>query len=251
MRPSKFDLLVNEALAQDFSGWDFSWTDGRWHEEEPPWNYRYLAQERINSTDSLLDMGTGGGEFLASLKNLPQRSHATEIYPPNVPVARARLEPLGIKVLEVSDDRSLPLQNQAVQLVINRHASYWGPEVYRILKPNGIFLTQQVGSLNNIQINEFLDAPIKQSAKEWALENKIRYLKQAGFQIMRAEEKLLDSIFDDIGAVIFYLKIISWQIPDYSLEKYRARLLAMHELIEEQGSFVAKAHRFLIAAIKR
>jgi hypothetical protein len=37
---SNFDQLADEALAQDFSGWDFSWLHGRWHEEEPSWNYR-------------------------------------------------------------------------------------------------------------------------------------------------------------------------------------------------------------------
>lgn len=251
MTISKFDKLVNEALDQDFSGWDFSWTHGRWHEEDPSWDYPQLVQTRILNTESLLDMGTGGGEFLASLNNLPEPTYATESYPPNIPVARARLEPQGIHVLAIADDRKFPLQDQSVQLVINRHESYWGPEVNRILKPNGIFLTQQVGSLDNIQINEFLGAAIKSSAKEWALEKKLRHLEQAGFRILRAEEEFLDSIFDDIGVVVFYLKIISWQIPDFSVEKYHKRLLTLHDTIEEQGAFRSKAHRFLIEAQKR
>ncbi len=251
MTDLQFDRLVQEALDQDFSGWDFSWTHGRWHEEDPSWNYRQLVQTRVQNTDSLLDMGTGGGEFLASLRNLPQRTYATESYPPNIPVARARLESLDINLLEITDDRKLPLQDCSLQLVINRHESYWASEVYRILEQDGIFLTQQVGSKDNIQLNEFLDAAIKPSAKEWALDNKIGYLKQAGFQILRAEEQYLDSIFDDIGVVVFYLKIISWQIPDFTLEKYRKRLLALHERIERQGPFVSKAHRYLVEARKR
>jgi hypothetical protein len=36
---------------------------------------------------SLLDMGTGGGELLASMAPLPD-VWATEGYPPNVPIAR-------------------------------------------------------------------------------------------------------------------------------------------------------------------
>ena len=99
MSDSKFDRLVQEALNQEFRGWDFSWTHGRWHEENPSWNYRQLVQSRIREAKSLLDMGTGGGEFLASLKNLPKSAFETESYPPNVPVARARLAPLGVTVL--------------------------------------------------------------------------------------------------------------------------------------------------------
>jgi len=251
MTISRFDKLVQEALAQDFSGWDFSWTHGRWHEEDPSWNYRQLVQARIQDTTSLLDMGTGGGEFLASLEDLPQHSYATESYPPNIPVARDRLEPLGIQVLSTESDRALPLPDQSIQLIINRHESFWISELHRILKPKGIFLTQQVGTLDNIKINEVLGEPVDPESKKRTLENLIRRFEQSGFRILRAKEEYLDSIFDDIGVVVFYLKIISWQIPDFSVEKYRERLLALHEFIEKQGSFVSKAHRYLIEAQKR
>jgi SAM-dependent methyltransferase len=248
---SKFDRLVQEALDQDFSGWDFSWTHDRWHEEDPSWNYRQLVQSNIYKAESLLDMGTGGGEFLASLANLPRPTYASESYPPNIPVARARLAPLGITVLEVTDDRNLPLADQSIHLVINRHESYWSSEVHRILRPQGLFLTQQVGSLDNIELNSFLGAPIKQSAREWALEKKVQYLREEGFAILRAEEETLNSQFDDIGVVVFYLKIISWQIPDFSVEKYLDRLLALHNLIEKEGPFISQAHRYLVVAQKR
>jgi SAM-dependent methyltransferase len=248
---SNFDQLADEALAQDFSGWDFSWLHGRWHEEEPSWNYRELVQSALLHAESLLDMGTGGGEFLASLSGRPAMTFATESYAPNIPIARARLEPLGVKVLAIESDEALPLPDRSLDLAINRHESYWIPELLRILKPGGTFLTQQVGALDCIQINEFLNAPTDSDAAVWMLENEIRQLEEAGFQILRAEEAFLDSIFDDIGAVVFFLKIIGWQIPDFSIEKYRDRLLAMNEQIKDQGPFHAKAHRFLIKTQKR
>jgi hypothetical protein len=37
MNDTDFDQFVAEALAQDFSVWDFSWLHGRWYEEDPPW----------------------------------------------------------------------------------------------------------------------------------------------------------------------------------------------------------------------
>ena len=45
--PSTFNTLVAEALAYDFSGWDFSWSAGRWQEEAPPWDY---ASDRAQAT---------------------------------------------------------------------------------------------------------------------------------------------------------------------------------------------------------
>jgi len=58
-----FEALVHEALAQEFSGWDFSWMKGRYYESDPFWNYRQLVLDRMKSVSSMLDMGTGGGEF--------------------------------------------------------------------------------------------------------------------------------------------------------------------------------------------
>ena len=84
-------------------------------------------------------MGTGGGEFLAMLPSRPAITCATESYPPNILVARKRLEPLGVKMVAFEDDQDLPLPDEAFELVINRHESFWLPEVYRILQPGAFF----------------------------------------------------------------------------------------------------------------
>jgi SAM-dependent methyltransferase len=251
MAQESFDQLVQEALTHDFQGWDFSWTHGRWHETEPSWDYRRLVEEKIPAANAMVDMGTGGGEFLASLSSRPALTYATESYPPNIPIARDRLQPLGVYVATFENDRALPLPDQKFELVINRHESYDVLELRRILKQGGLFLTQQVGALDCIQLNKFLGAPSDLMIEEWTLEDEIRPLEEAGFHILRGEEEFLDSIFADIGVVVFYLKVIEWQIPDFSLQKYRDRLLAMHEHIRSHGSFRAQAHRFLIEAEKR
>ncbi|MFN2143287.1 MAG: class I SAM-dependent methyltransferase [Candidatus Promineifilaceae bacterium] len=250
MSDPDFEQLIAEAMAQDFSGWDFSWLQGRWCEEDPPWAYEEIVAWEIERSAALLDMGTGGGEFLASLAPLPPFTVATESYPPNIPIARSRLEPLGVRVVSFTNDNALPLQDNQFDLIINRHDSYSPAELYRLLKPGGRFLTQQVGSQDCIQLNDFLNAPPGTYSESWKLEDEIKAFRQAGFHVERAEEALLDSIFYDIGAVVFYLKIIEWQIPDFSPERYHERLLAMHRHIEETGAFKAKAHRFLLQARK-
>jgi SAM-dependent methyltransferase len=244
----EFERLVAEALAQDFSGWDFSWLRGRWSEEEPYWDYRQIVEEKAGRVDSLLDMGTGGGEFLTSLSHLPAETTATEGYPPNVPVARGRLEPLGVNVVAFGDERALPLPDESFELIINRHESYWLPEIVRLLKLGGVFVTQQVGTADCIQLNEYLGAPAGVEPDDWSLSHEIELVERAGLQVTRGEETSFDTVFYDIGAVVFYSKIIEWQIPDFDVEKYRERLLAMHRLIEREGAFRAKSQRFLIEA---
>ena len=51
-----------------FEGWDFSHLDGRMFEDEIPWSYDQRAVELMGEATSLLDMETGGGERLLSLR---------------------------------------------------------------------------------------------------------------------------------------------------------------------------------------
>ena len=78
---------------------------------------------------SMLDMGTGGGEFLSMLQPFPSTIYATEGYAPNVPIARKKLEPLGVTVVEVNDDTALPFQDGQFNLILNQHESYAASEV--------------------------------------------------------------------------------------------------------------------------
>jgi hypothetical protein len=82
------------------------------------------------------------------------------------------------------------------------------------------------------------------------LDQEIGALEQAGFSVLQCHEQVLESNFFDIGAVVFYLKVIEWQIEGFSVAKYEQRLRDMHALIEKQGAFFTTEQRFLIEAKK-
>ena len=244
-----FDELVAQAQSLQFSGWDFSFMSERWRESDLTWNYDQIVRSRFAHASSLLDMGTGGGERLSALQLLPSLTCATEDYPPNVPVAQARLAPLGVALVEAAPGDRLPFADGAFELVINRHSSYSPPEVYRILRPGGSFITQQVGGQNNVQLNALLgSAPFP--FHDWTVANASHALAQAGLAIADQREEFPQTVFADIGAVVFYLRIISWQIPGFSVEAYHDRLWALHQRMQEQGRLVIESHRFLIEARK-
>lgn len=87
---------AEEAIAH-IHGWDFSHIHGRYTEQDdPPWDYRTVVQEFLCPERNLLDIDTGGGEFLLSLGHPCENTAATENYPPNVTLCREVLAPLGI-----------------------------------------------------------------------------------------------------------------------------------------------------------
>lgn len=81
-----------------FKGWDFSHISGRWKSEDLPWDYYSIVTPYLKATDTLLDMGTGGGEFVLSLGHPHDLTSITESYEPNVELCNRELAPLGITV---------------------------------------------------------------------------------------------------------------------------------------------------------
>jgi len=56
----EFNQLLAEAVAAPFSGWDFSWLEGRRTEEvEAVWDDEERTRKLVRSAASLLDLGMG------------------------------------------------------------------------------------------------------------------------------------------------------------------------------------------------
>jgi ubiquinone/menaquinone biosynthesis C-methylase UbiE len=246
-----YAYLVSE-YNQPFSGWDMSYLKDRRVELHTihHWDYTATVLTAFDDAETLLDMGTGGGERLAALAGqqpLPTRTYATEGYAPNVVVARKRLEPLGVTVIAVDDDQHLPFADQQFDLIINRHASYVPREVRRIIKPGHRFITQQVGYQTNRRLHELLDTEPKDAVYS-TLETAVRELQDAGWQIIEQQEEMFPTRYYDVGAIVYYLKAIPWEIPDFSVEKYFDKLLEIKTLIERDGFVEVLFHQFFIVA---
>lgn len=247
----EFDRLVDQAWNHEFSGWDFSYIAHRMLETQPSWDYRQIVLQRMVQVSSLLDLDTGGGKLLSTLVPLPPITCATEGYAPNIPIAKARLEPLGVQVFATQAMTQLPFSDNTFDLVINRHGGFLASEIHRILKPQSCFITQQVGGKNCLRLNEFLQDEVYFEYAYWTLEYAVQELQADGFDIIDQRDELQPTEFLDIGALVYHLKAISWQVNDFSIDKYYSKLARIHNIIQETGKFVVYNHRFYIEAQKR
>jgi SAM-dependent methyltransferase len=255
-----FDELVTEALTTPFSGWDFSWLDRRSWTEPLPWDYSARVAALARSARTMLDMGTGGGEALSGLPDRAPRTIAAEAWPPNVAVAGRRLLPLGVPVIQdeaardnmdqngADDGGRLPFRDGSLDLICNRHESFLALEVGRVLAPGGTFVTQQVDYHDNDDLAQILGIETPEEPDSW-IGLAERQVTEAGLVIEEAARAGQRIRFDDIAAVVFYLKAISWSIPGYSVEKYRDRLRALYE-DASAWPVVTSGHRFLLVASK-
>jgi SAM-dependent methyltransferase len=239
-----YDDLVGEATGVPLTGWEFAWMDGRAAGFDPSWSYPDLARRLVRRAHSLLDLDTGGGELLAELAPLPPHTVAVESWAPNTPVARDRLSPFGVAVVT-----ELPGGEDEFDVVLSRHGRLPAEDVARLLRPGGTLLTQQVGSDDLADLNAALGAPAPHP-RPWTADVAVAALTSAGLAVTDVREERLAVTFHDVGAIVYQLRAVPWQVRDFTPQRYERELRRLHALIRTEGRFTATAHRFLVEATR-
>lgn len=236
---------------QPLVGWDFSYLDGRVHYEEPPSSYETRAAELMHRARAVLDIDTGGGECLLTLRpHWPTTMVATESYPPNLQLATERLAPLGVQVLDVAADEriNLPFGDASFDLVLNRHGGLNIAEIARVLTPGGSLLTQQVHGLTLVDLLTLFGA-----TPQWPDATPETYLPRiahAGLTLVALREHTGTMTFLDVGAIVYYLHAIPWLVPGFSVRTHTAPLLALHARATRGEALRFRTRGYLIEARK-
>jgi SAM-dependent methyltransferase len=232
------DELLDEAARTPFQGWDFSWLGSRLVVEPPPWPFEDMVTGLMDQAEVTLDMGTGGGEWLSSLPRCPARSVATESWRPSVRVAAARLRRLGVGV--VHDEGAvdnvaqhlgpphgrLAFRDGAFDLVVNRHEAFASEEVRRVLRPGGVFVTQQADS-GSRQFHELLGLR-PMTVEEFGLELAVEQVTAAGLQVDDCGAGFATTTFQDVGALAWHLSVVPWAVPGFSIAGCHKALVNLH-----------------------
>ncbi len=204
---------------------------------------------------AVLDIQTGGGEVLAQAleqaERSPVRIAATESWPPNLEIARRTLSQFGASVVEASDDGDLPFSANSFDLVVSRHpiVTIW-PEIARVLQPEGIYLSQHVGAGSNRELIDFMMGP-QAVGDSRSPQRAVMEAEEAGLVVVDLRQESLRVVFNDVGAVVYFLRKVLWTVPGFTVDGYRDRLFSLHKKIQREGPFLAHAERFLIEARKR
>ena len=115
----------------------------------------------------------------------------------------------------------------------------------------------KVNEWTNYSIENSLDAYLVQKQDAHKRINQARREEQqqkafeeAGFTILTADEAFRPIRFYDVGAFVWFARIIEWEFPGFSVDRCFERLLHMQKIIEGGGVIEGTAHRYLIAAQK-
>lgn len=185
------------------------------------------------------------------MKHPYENTAATEAYPPNVELCRQTLLPLGIDFRPGDGKETLPFSDGCFDMVINRHGDFNAEDIFRVLKPGGLFVTQQVGAENDRELVELLCGETEIPFPEQYLSITSQKFWDAGFEILEENTCFRPIQFFDVGALVWFARIIEWEFPGFAVDTHLDRLLNAQRILDEKGCIAGRVHRYLLAAQKR
>ena len=197
-------------------------------------------------------MNTGEGEFLTVIGNIPV-------------IIRQQQRDINLMYRYVRKDFFLwgfslrsavillisLLRIKSFDIIINRHGDFNVQETYRLLKNKGMFITEQVGGDNDRDLVEMVLPGTQPPFPHMNLKEQKKIFEEAGFRTICAKEAYRPILFYDVGAFVWFARIIQWEFPGFSVECCFEKLVEMQKILEKNGEIQGTIHRYLIVAEKQ
>ncbi|GAB6929111.1 class I SAM-dependent methyltransferase [Paenibacillus sp. JCM 10914] len=232
------------------NGWDFSQV--RCISEGTSWNFFDQVSKVCNTSDIVLDVGTGGGESLISIAPGAAFLIGIDLSHAMIQTAKQNLyssSTRNVRFMQM-DSEQLQFPPGLFNLISCKHAPFRASEVARVLTDDGIFLTQQVRECDKSNLAAAFGRGQFANQDGTLKERYITELDQAGFRQIEYVEYDAAEYYEREEDLIFLLKHTPI-IPHFGQDDEDFRIL--QQFIEdhrtEQG-IRTNAARFMMIARK-
>lgn len=190
----------------------------------PSWDLDALVAEAVRGTTAVLEIASGEPAIVPEGFTL------------------VGLDP------DVDDPSDLPYPERCFDVVVDRHGGYHAAEIERVLRPGGVFLTDQVAGDDVVDLLAVFGAPLPRP--HLTLDARADELTQLGLEVTRREGWHGPLAFDDVAALVSYLTLVPWRSPeDFSVDGYANTLIYLHMRAPAWGQpLVFTQSRFLVRA---
>ena len=91
-----------------------------------------------------------------------------------------------------------------------------------------MFATQQLSGNLTAAVRGLFDRPPPKE-RSWDLDVAVAQVEAAGLRVERSAKAAAVYRFFDVGALVYWLRAVPWELPDLHLEHDRPRLHKLHE----------------------
>lgn len=209
------------------------------------YSFKEVLEKHLYSDDHAAFITLDGGHFVNSVENLPRVSYVIDGFEES---AKYVLENRLVKILNLTKDKLLPFKKERLDVFVNKDLNYNFSEVFRVLKEDGSFILNQIGSNHLLEIGAmFFPLQIKAS---WDVETCEQQLNNAGFVVLEQGEDKGQIRFRSMSAIMYYFKTIANDKVE-NMESYINQFALIYRQIKAQGYFMVSTHKFYIVAKKR
>lgn len=232
-------------------GWDFSHL--KTTEVGQGWDFYKEVLKKAKPTDTILDIGTGGGERILKIAKHFKSVYGIDHSPSMVSTAKTNLSKTKLKNVQFSmmDSSKLNFPDNYFDIVTDRHCDFNPSEVSRVLKKGGYFFTQQVSEGDQMNIKKAYGRGQGFGIPDGTLKNK--YLKQ----MQKLDFSKIED-FDYNSKITYktdkdYVFLLRYTptIPEFGKKKNDFEIL--RKFIEENKTDMGieiNSKRFMIVAVK-
>ncbi|HEX3722192.1 MAG TPA: class I SAM-dependent methyltransferase [Nitrolancea sp.] len=201
----------------DRRGWNFA--SMKVDCDPVPWDYEDVVREYLWSDCRVLDIGTGGGEVFLRLAPLFREGIGIDADPEMIRVAG---ENSPVSMCDRVSFLTMPAEalrfpDASFDVILNRQAPFVLAEIARVLRPGGIFVSQQVGDHNTQNIFEALGWESNgtyiqalhvelEEPPPISLESAAAEFASSGCTIVRQESYDVPYYFQDLASLVFWLR---------------------------------------------
>lgn len=232
-------------------GWDFSHL--KTTEKGQGWDFYQEVLKKAKPQDTLLDIGTGGGEKILKIAKYFTSVYGIDYSQSMVDTANKNLqktELTNVKFL-LMDSSILDFPNNYFDIVTDRHCDFNPSEVFRVLKKGGKFFTQQVSEGDQTNIKDAFGRGQGYGVSDGTLKNKyLEHMKKLSFSKIEGFDYNSKIIYKTDNDYIFLLRYTP-TIPEFGKKKNDFEIL--RKFIEENKTkrgIETNSKRFMIIAIK-
>lgn len=233
------------------SGWNFG--EIRHTSEGVKWDLYGEMLKRSKKTDLLLDVGTGGGEKILKIAKNLQFIVAIDTSDGMIETAKKNLARSRLKNVRffLMDGEDVQFPDEMFDIISCRHSDFSPTENYRLLVDGGLFITQQVGEGDKLNIKDFFGRGQEYGVEDGTeMKRYVKELKKAGFSHVESHEYNAKEHYERPEDLINLLKnapiIMGFGSSDEDFDKLDGFI---KQATDEKG-IITNSKRYMIIARK-
>jgi len=87
------------------------------------------------------------------------------------------------------------------------------------------------------------------NSQPWLVSRAIEQVEKVGLMVIKSAVGQETVAFADVGALAWYLRMVSWAVPGFFVSSFRGRLAQLHEQIQADGPVVLPLPGFYLEAV--